>query len=146
MDTPTAAAGWYPAADGQSSRWWDGYRWTEHVQALQVPAIPSGWYPTAARRAMRWWDGSRWSDDFLVGGYPTTLEKMRRNGRNGIAVVAGLAAAWIVLMVVAGAIAGPAAVWRLGPMAVVLVVAVAIMPALFRRQIQRALTPVTRNP
>jgi hypothetical protein len=24
-------AGWYPAPDG-ATRWWDSYRWTEHVQ------------------------------------------------------------------------------------------------------------------
>jgi hypothetical protein len=41
MNPSTAPAGWYSAADGQSSRWRDGYRWTDvflvdgHVAPLE---------------------------------------------------------------------------------------------------------------
>lgn len=38
LETPTPApvpavpAGWYPDTTNGGIRWWDGYRWTEHVQ------------------------------------------------------------------------------------------------------------------
>jgi hypothetical protein len=36
------AAGWYPDPAGQPMmRWWDGVRWTEHLQAAPPPAAKS---------------------------------------------------------------------------------------------------------
>ena len=37
--TPTTAAGWYPDNSG-AMRWWDGVRWTDHVQTAQLPPPP----------------------------------------------------------------------------------------------------------
>lgn len=95
---------------------------------------------------MRWWDGSRWLDVFLVSGSVTTLERMRRNGRNIIMAFAGLTALWLVSMAIAAATVGPALAWKFVPMAVVYIIGIAIMSALFRRQIHRVQAPPAPNP
>jgi hypothetical protein len=58
--------GWYDDGQGQH-RWWDGQRWTNHVQVTRyanpgAPRMPiaAGWYNDGSGR-MRWWDGLRWT-------------------------------------------------------------------------------------
>ena len=43
---PSAPPGWYPDPSGQpANRWWDGVRWTPHVQP---------WSPPAKRQSTAW--------------------------------------------------------------------------------------------
>ena len=52
--------GWHADPTGQARlRYWDGVRWTDHVD----PWPPAGWLadPTGQAR-LRYWDGTRWTD------------------------------------------------------------------------------------
>ncbi|WP_220454319.1 DUF2510 domain-containing protein [Nocardioides immobilis] len=55
-------AGWYADPEHPARRrYWDGARWTEHVQ--EPPAQPAGWYPDpGVEGQLRYWDGTAWTD------------------------------------------------------------------------------------
>lgn len=50
---PPPPAGWYPADRPGFERWWDGFRWSDHVRPSTppVPAAPAG--PAAGHAAGR---------------------------------------------------------------------------------------------
>ncbi|GLY06786.1 DUF2510 domain-containing protein [Actinoplanes sp. NBRC 101535] len=52
MTSPAQPAGWYADPHGlPAQRWWDGHRWTEHVQPGGTPIPPvTGFFPPMAPR------------------------------------------------------------------------------------------------
>jgi Protein of unknown function (DUF2510) len=77
------APGWYPdPADGGSSRWWDGVRWTGHVQPAAAPVGAPAGAPTAG-----------WPAGTPAGGWPAAAAPPRSAvQRNGLSLaVLGLA-------------------------------------------------------
>src|SRR4051794_39555393 len=40
MSTPGPAAGWYQNPSGPGRRYWDGQRWTEHIDTAPPPPPP----------------------------------------------------------------------------------------------------------
>lgn len=97
MGSSAPPSGWYhDPRGGGGLRYWDGARWTEHVQpapqvdpgATVVPPVATAtgpqahWYPDPTQRySLRYWDGSRWSEQVV-----------NAEGRQGADPVVGLAA------------------------------------------------------
>lgn len=64
--TQTPPPGWYadPHGNPQQQRWWDGARWTEHVQPLQerpAPVIEANPSSTTNQQAKQWAVGAHLS-------------------------------------------------------------------------------------